>query len=169
MSVARPTLIAMRTRLTLQVGDDRRDVEIRAPVGTTLAELRAGLSAAAPAASGRSGDAVWWAGSRALPAGAALGGPGLRNGSVVGLDRPGPRDTAAQAVLRLHVVGGPDAGMIVAVPRGQLSIGRAPECDVRLSDQDVSRRHATLTMTSAGLTLHDLGSTNGSYVGDPHG
>ena len=41
-------------------------------------------------------------------------------------------------------------------------IGRSRECDVRLSDTNVSRRHAELRQDGATYWLVDLGSTNGT-------
>jgi pSer/pThr/pTyr-binding forkhead associated (FHA) protein len=45
------------------------------------------------------------------------------------------------------------------------TIGRA-ECDVELSDPDVSRLHAVVRAVDAGLALEDLSSTNGTFVND---
>jgi pSer/pThr/pTyr-binding forkhead associated (FHA) protein len=42
-----------------------------------------------------------------------------------------------------------------------LTIGRAPECDLVLDDQNVSRRHAELRPVDGGWVVADLGSTNG--------
>ncbi|HEV2785813.1 MAG TPA: FHA domain-containing protein, partial [Solirubrobacteraceae bacterium] len=44
-------------------------------------------------------------------------------------------------------------------------VGRSRECDVVLSDANVSRRHAELRPAAAGTwTIADLGSTNGVLV-----
>jgi pSer/pThr/pTyr-binding forkhead associated (FHA) protein len=43
-------------------------------------------------------------------------------------------------------------------------IGRSRECDVVLSDSNVSRRHAELRPADGGWTIADLGSTNGVKV-----
>ena len=43
-------------------------------------------------------------------------------------------------------------------------IGRSPECDVRLGDPSVSRRHAELRHGDAGWSVGDLGSLNGVLV-----
>jgi pSer/pThr/pTyr-binding forkhead associated (FHA) protein len=45
-----------------------------------------------------------------------------------------------------------------------IAIGSHPSNDVVLDDTTVSRRHATITRTSSGLELADLGSTNGTFV-----
>lgn len=158
----------MQTRLTLQGRSGLlRDVEIRGPYGTTVADVRGAVAAAVgrvctPTATDSSPQV--WAGTQILPAAALLGGPGLRSGCVVGLDEPGPRDLVAQAILRLHVVGGPDAGTVYALPRGTVTVGRGIECDVRLSDADCSREHLELAVTTAGISVRDLNSTNGTWL-----
>ncbi|HMZ08505.1 MAG TPA: FHA domain-containing protein [Anaerolineales bacterium] len=43
-----------------------------------------------------------------------------------------------------------------------LMIGRDPSCDVQVQDRQVSRFHASLTLTPEGVTLEDLGSKNGT-------
>lgn len=158
----------MRTRLTLRGRGGRLyDVEIRSPYGTTIADLRAKLDAAvgqSPRRRTPGTAASLWAGSRALPADALLGGAGLRSGSIVGVDEPGPRDSVSQAILRLHVAGGPDAGAVYALPRGIVTVGRGVDCDVRLSDIDCSREHLELTVSTAGISVRDLDSTNGTLL-----
>jgi len=44
------------------------------------------------------------------------------------------------------------------------SIGRLPECDVALSDPNVSRRHAEVRRDGNEFVIVDLGSTNGTKV-----
>jgi hypothetical protein len=43
-------------------------------------------------------------------------------------------------------------------------IGRGDEADIQLTDTGVSRRHAEVTVSAAGIRITDLGSTNGTYV-----
>ncbi len=45
-----------------------------------------------------------------------------------------------------------------------VSIGRNSQCDVRISNESVSRRHAEIQMTEFGAMIVDLGSTNGVVV-----
>lgn len=52
------------------------------------------------------------------------------------------------------------------VPAGSLVIGRAPDCGIVLDDPRVSRAHARLEAGADGVTVHDLGSRNGTYVND---
>jgi len=48
------------------------------------------------------------------------------------------------------------------------TIGRAPDNDVMLDDPSVSRSHARVMRTRRGFLLEDLGSFNGTSVGDKH-
>ena len=80
---------------------------------------------------------------------------------------------ASQSQLRVHfeaielrVVSGPDAGLEISLGLPVLRIGAAPDNDVVLTDRAVSRRHAEIRMTPAGLLLRDLGSTNGTFIND---
>ena len=50
------------------------------------------------------------------------------------------------------------------VPPGGAVIGRSQECEVVLSDPNVSRRHAEVRPGDGGWTVRDLGSTNGVRV-----
>jgi hypothetical protein len=43
-------------------------------------------------------------------------------------------------------------------------IGRSRECDLRLADTDTSRRHAKIVCEAGRFVLHDLASTNGTFV-----
>jgi two-component system, NtrC family, response regulator AtoC len=53
----------------------------------------------------------------------------------------------------------------VPLPKqGQLSIGRAPESEIRLDDNGVSRRHAVFSILESGFALRDLGSANGTLL-----
>jgi hypothetical protein len=55
-------------------------------------------------------------------------------------------------------------GKRYAVGPAGATIGRSRECDVVLSDSNVSRRHAELRPLGDGWTVTDLGSTNGVRV-----
>ena len=47
---------------------------------------------------------------------------------------------------------------------GELVIGRSRQCDIVLSSENVSRRHARIWSTANGLVIEDLQSANGAYV-----
>jgi adenylate cyclase len=47
-------------------------------------------------------------------------------------------------------------------------IGRAPDCDLLLQHESISRQHARIARTDEGWVLRDLGSKNGSRVNTYH-
>jgi len=55
-------------------------------------------------------------------------------------------------------------GRRVEIGEQPLGIGRMPECDVALSDPNVSRRHAEVRRQGTGFVVVDLASTNGTRV-----
>jgi hypothetical protein len=67
-------------------------------------------------------------------------------------------DRAGRAILQAE-------GRRLVIPPAGAVIGRSRECDVVLSDSNVSRRHAEIRPGAAGQwTVNDLGSTNGVQV-----
>jgi pSer/pThr/pTyr-binding forkhead associated (FHA) protein len=55
-------------------------------------------------------------------------------------------------------------GTSYEVKQGRVVIGRSRDCDIQLSDTNVSRRHAELRQEGASYWIVDLGSTNGVEV-----
>jgi S1-C subfamily serine protease len=51
------------------------------------------------------------------------------------------------------------------VPSQGLRVGRAPDNDVVVQDPNVSRQHLVIWTTPHGAFLRDLGSQNGTYIG----
>jgi pSer/pThr/pTyr-binding forkhead associated (FHA) protein len=47
---------------------------------------------------------------------------------------------------------------------GITTLGRSPDCNLRIDDAGLSRQHARLTPMDKGLLVEDLGSTNGCFV-----
>ncbi|MCW2678314.1 MAG: putative cell division-related protein, partial [Modestobacter sp.] len=111
-----------------------------------------------------------WSGSSPLPDSTTLSAAALRHGAVLGLDRPGPREgidggaPAGSGALELQVVGGPDAGRVLPLGRGDLVLGRSTACGFALTDPDVSRRHALVSVGGGQVTVTDLRSSNGTLL-----
>lgn len=90
---------------------------------------------------------------------------GLVSGSVVEVRRASAHTgDRGPAVALLRVVAGPDTGIEIPLPAGASAIGRAPECDVRLTDPLVSKWHARLEVRD-GVEVVDTNSANGVLVG----
>jgi DNA-binding NtrC family response regulator len=64
---------------------------------------------------------------------------------------------------RLVVLGGEVLASYPLPARGTVVIGRGAECDVRIEDPSISRRHARLELGTV-TTIEDLGSSNGTLV-----
>jgi diguanylate cyclase (GGDEF)-like protein len=61
---------------------------------------------------------------------------------------------------------GPGMGLRYPLPGTPLVIGRGGDCDIRINDHSVSRRHARIQPNADGYCAVDLQSTNGTYVND---
>lgn len=64
----------------------------------------------------------------------------------------------------LVVARGPRAGLTYVLGDGTTLAGRADDVAIFLGDVTVSRHHARFSVDEAGLSMEDLGSTNGTYV-----
>ena len=68
--------------------------------------------------------------------------------------------------IRIHIVEGPDQGRYIDSDEQMLvRIGTRESNDLILTDKSVSGYHAEIVRQSHGWRLHDLGSTNGTFVG----
>ena len=71
-------------------------------------------------------------------------------------------------VAKLSFESGPFAGRIVALPNEMVTVGRAPDNDVVVSDPATSGRHGRIEVRAGAFWISDLGSTNGTLVnGEP--
>jgi two-component system, cell cycle response regulator len=78
-----------------------------------------------------------------------------------------PRVTSkpGQAVVAcLTGLSGSAIGKVFRIESSNVTIGRAPGCDIQVEDDGVSRRHVVISKGAEGLTLVDWGSTNGTTV-----
>ena len=65
--------------------------------------------------------------------------------------------------MELFVVEGPDEGRSFSLT-AQSVIGRDPTATVHLTDEEVSRRHAIISLGEGEATIEDLGSVNGTHT-----
>lgn len=68
--------------------------------------------------------------------------------------------------FRVEVVDGPDRGRAIEAKEDSVTIGTAASNDLVLTDRTVSRFHLELLAQSTGIGLKDLGSRNGTWLGD---
>lgn len=64
------------------------------------------------------------------------------------------------------VVAGVEPATLVGFRRGLLTIGRGSRNNMPLSDPKVSRNHAQIRRTPQGYMIHDLNTTNGTFVNE---
>ncbi len=69
------------------------------------------------------------------------------------------------AKLSLAVISGPAAGTIFQIEKPRVVIGRQ-EADIVLEDPEISRHHSAIEVSGERVTLIDLDSTNGTFIGD---
>jgi transcriptional regulator with PAS, ATPase and Fis domain len=80
--------------------------------------------------------------------------------------RAGPRfEKVRYARVRVAVTRGPDAGLSLEAAGRLLRVGTAPDSDLVLLDDTVSRRHCEIELTEVGFRVKDVGSTNGVRAG----
>jgi two-component system, NtrC family, response regulator AtoC len=73
-----------------------------------------------------------------------------------------PTDATLRGDGRLLVTGG-DTVLSFPLDRDDITIGRAPECDIVLAHDALSRRHVRLRLAPT-MTVEDLGSRNGTRI-----
>lgn len=120
-------------------------ISLRAGDAVMFNSVQARLAAIEPAAAVRKLSESWQ-------------GPSSAN------DDPGV--TAARPVLPKFVLRG-TAGRAFgrSIPlAGVLTVGRGPECSLRLDEPGLSRAHARLLATDHAVLVEDLGSTNGTFI-----
>jgi predicted Zn finger-like uncharacterized protein len=67
--------------------------------------------------------------------------------------------------LSLAVIAGPDAGRIYPIEKPRVVIGRE-DVDLALDDPEISRQHAAVEVAGERVMVVDLGSSNGTHVGE---
>ncbi len=79
-----------------------------------------------------------------------------------------PTDALTPAVgellpLKLCVASGPDFGRELQLGARSYRVGKAPDCDLVLTDRAVSSTHLLVEPTPHGVRVTDTGSTNGTF------
>jgi hypothetical protein len=80
---------------------------------------------------------------------------------------PGPAPSQrSSGPTRLVVTAGPLTGTSLPLGASSILIGRAPSCTLVLDDDYSSSRHARIFPQGDSWFVEDLGSTNGTFLGD---
>ncbi len=124
------------------------------------------------------GQALAAGSTTALKAGDLLGFGGVqarlveieKAGAAPAQPRPAPVDETGATRVRMAVprfvlrgVSGAAFGKVYPV-LAQQTIGRQSDCDIAIPSEEISRRHAQVKPTPAGLMVEDLGSSNGTFI-----
>ncbi|GAA5016567.1 FtsK/SpoIIIE domain-containing protein [Terrabacter aeriphilus] len=161
----------MKLKFVLRSGDRETDLVATTDSATTVGDLAAHLAAADPHRSSALGleQAMTLAlvdqDLRALDPRATVTESGLQSGMRVSVTRAGEGfvDRGRPAAVA-YIRSGPEAGTEVPLTRGTAYIGRGRGCEVRLTDESVSRQHAKLVVGEV-VEVVDLGSANGITAG----
>ncbi len=66
--------------------------------------------------------------------------------------------------IYFEVIEGVDEGKHFSILNGSMTIGRDPVCEINLTDESVSRKHAQIVFRVDHFTLVDLNSLNKSII-----
>ena len=71
----------------------------------------------------------------------------------------------AGKAIALSVIAGPSRGLVYAVDKPRVVLGRA-DADIILNDKEISRWHCAIEIKGDIIRLRDMDSTNGTYLAD---
>ena len=84
---------------------------------------------------------------------------------VTPIERPVSMTSRSACLVHIYPTGA-GMGTRYALADQPIVLGRASDCEVRINDHSVSRRHARIQPGADGYYAVDLQSTNGTYVND---
>ncbi|MBI3543183.1 MAG: FHA domain-containing protein [Deltaproteobacteria bacterium] len=67
-------------------------------------------------------------------------------------------------LARFRVLGGPDNGVVFVITSPRITMGRAEDNDIMLTDIKASRKHAEITVQGGQAAIKDLGSSHGFLI-----
>ena len=73
------------------------------------------------------------------------------------------RPKASACLVEIY---GQQIGRKLLLTQGELIVGRSQKADIQIEQESVSRQHARFRVQANGITVEDMGSTNGTYVND---
>lgn len=157
----------MKIKVTLQRSPADIDLVLTADADATVGDVADPLAAGDPVRPAPTDSAntltVIGTGRTILDAGLALADSGIRSGVRIAISPARTRHPhrAARPAAVITVLDGPDRGQRLPLAAGNHTVGRSVECDLRLSDTLVFRRHLRIFLAPGSAEILDLGSTNG--------
>ena len=93
---------------------------------------------------------------------------GVRPAKPAAPQRSGNNKSRANrgAPSKVVIIDGPDRGRTIPLTGAPVTFGRGSECTVPLADEYVSTQHSRLLYHDGLWYVEDLGSTNGTYLGN---
>lgn len=79
-------------------------------------------------------------------------------------DNPGPANPASSGRTFMFAITTDKGPKLLAFQTTNLLIGRLPDNHLALNHSSVSRRHARISITRAGMVIEDMGSQNGTTI-----
>lgn len=153
----------MRVDLTIDASGRRRfDVALSGPTDMCLGQVLPQLRQMAA----EQQEARVWVNGDLVTTTARIGREPVMPGAVLRLGTRATPPAARSSMLALRVIGGPDAGLVVDLPVGSKTIGRSADCDLVLTDADVSRRHVRVTTSHDMVLVEKLQPTNQTTIDD---
>jgi pSer/pThr/pTyr-binding forkhead associated (FHA) protein len=94
------------------------------------------------------------------------GGKERRAAKAAAKTRSKPSKPRRGTPTAVAIVEGGNKGEVIPLDKAPLLIGRGNDAAIRLDDDYVSTRHARIGASGDQWYVEDLGSTNGTYVGN---
>ncbi len=164
----------MKLKLSLVSGQELTDLAVTVDAGASAGQLAERLHSSHPRPSSATApgpDLGFWVnpgmqGERRVAPTLTMADAGVHSGDVIMLtNAASTADGRTQTAATLSVTSGPDAGQSFSLPVGTSVIGRDRDCDVRLSDPLVSKRHVKVTISDM-VEIIDDNSANGTLVNE---
>jgi len=165
----------VKVKLTVHRRGQRHNLLVTADGTATVGDIAAALASAHPTDPGaaqdpaavtlRVVDQASGGQGRVLGVTTSLIESGIRSGLTVEVvAAPTASVARGPAAALLRIVQGPGAGAEFALPFGPSRIGRAPDNDIVLRDEMVSKYHARI-LVGDGVEISDANSANGIVLG----
>jgi diguanylate cyclase (GGDEF)-like protein len=94
-----------------------------------------------------------------------MGGPIDSQTQTTRTEVASPELVSLRDAILVHIYPtGPGLGRRYVIGLKPVVIGRSDGCDIAIHDNSISRRHAQVQLTPGGVSVTDLGSTNGTFL-----